>query len=102
MGMLTLLMDDSGLYGARVAVTRSLRVSPSRGLAGENLPVLSFGTTKMQQGRHSIRIGRTALLAAASLAFAMAASAQAPAGGPVGGVLESLLAEGQHPYVTAV
>src|SRR5262245_26760991 len=50
----------------------------------------------------AIRIASRALLAAVGLGLAMVASAQAPAGGPVGGVLESLLAEGQHPYVTAI
>jgi murein L,D-transpeptidase YcbB/YkuD len=56
----------------------------------------------MEQGKQAIGIGLRALLAAATIIFGPTAPAQAPAGGPVGGVLESLLAEGQHPYVTAI
>jgi L,D-transpeptidase YcbB len=56
----------------------------------------------MEPGKRTIRIGLRALLAAAMIMFVATASAQMPAGGPVGGVLESLLAEGQHPYIAAV
>ncbi|HKE45402.1 MAG TPA: L,D-transpeptidase family protein [Steroidobacteraceae bacterium] len=56
----------------------------------------------MPQRKDAIRIGLSRLLALVAISSSLSTTAQEAPSGPVGGALESLLTEGQHPYLTSI